>query len=67
MRVQVADLGPTWQGVQDGAGPNYKGLGWIRTSVLLLKLQIGLGVLSIPCEPSADLPNKDPSPLGSGG
>ncbi|BGP36177.1 hypothetical protein JCM10450v2_000075 [Rhodotorula kratochvilovae] len=29
-------------------GPNYRGLGWIRTAVLSIKVQIGLGVLSIP-------------------
>ncbi|GAA6042955.1 hypothetical protein JCM8097_000019 [Rhodosporidiobolus ruineniae] len=35
--------------VNDGeGGPNYRSLGWIRTSVLLVKTQIGLGVLGIP-------------------
>lgn len=29
----------------DGSGPNYRGLGWIRTSVILVKIQFGLGVL----------------------
>ncbi|GAA5919077.1 hypothetical protein JCM6882_003714 [Rhodosporidiobolus microsporus] len=29
-------------------GPNYRGLGWIRTAVLLIKVQIGLGVLGMP-------------------
>ncbi|GAA6006875.1 hypothetical protein JCM10207_009121 [Rhodosporidiobolus poonsookiae] len=33
--------------VNDG-GPNWRGLGWIRASVLLCKVQIGLGVLGIP-------------------
>ncbi|GAA5915177.1 hypothetical protein JCM6882_001129 [Rhodosporidiobolus microsporus] len=32
----------------EGSGPNYRGLGWIRTGVLLVKVQIGLGVLGIP-------------------
>ncbi|GAA5874310.1 hypothetical protein JCM8547_007559 [Rhodosporidiobolus lusitaniae] len=36
-------------GVQgDGEAINYRSLGWIRTSVLLVKTQIGLGVLGIP-------------------
>ena len=30
-----------------GKGPNYRNLGWMRASVLMVKLQIGLGVLSI--------------------
>ncbi|KAI0396788.1 transmembrane amino acid transporter protein-domain-containing protein [Xylariaceae sp. FL0594] len=29
-------------------GPNYRNVGWIATSVLMMKTQIGLGVLSIP-------------------
>ncbi|RTE73128.1 hypothetical protein BHE90_012459 [Fusarium euwallaceae] len=29
-------------------GPNYRNVGWIGTSVLMMKTQIGLGVLSIP-------------------
>lgn len=29
-------------------GPNYRNVGWIGTVVLMLKTQIGLGVLSIP-------------------
>ncbi|KAK4049683.1 hypothetical protein OIV83_003958 [Microbotryomycetes sp. JL201] len=29
-------------------GPNYTNVGWIRASVLLMKAQIGLGVLGIP-------------------
>ncbi|CAK3789419.1 amino acid transporter [Lecanosticta acicola] len=29
-------------------GPNYRALGWIGTAVLMMKTQIGLGVLSIP-------------------
>ena len=32
---------------------SYKGLGWIRTAVILTKLQLGLGLLSIPCKFSA--------------
>lgn len=28
-------------------GPNYRNLGWIRASVLMIKYQIGLGVLGI--------------------
>lgn len=31
----------------DGEGPNYRGLGWIRSSVVMVKIQIGLGVLAI--------------------
>ncbi|ORY82877.1 transmembrane amino acid transporter protein-domain-containing protein, partial [Leucosporidium creatinivorum] len=34
--------------VNDGSGPNYRSLGWIRASVLLVKTQIGLGVLGMP-------------------
>ncbi|KAL2207215.1 hypothetical protein CC79DRAFT_704940 [Sarocladium strictum] len=29
-------------------GPNYRSLGWIATVVVMLKIQIGLGVLSLP-------------------
>ncbi|GAB7328600.1 hypothetical protein MBLNU13_g00544t2 [Cladosporium sp. NU13] len=29
-------------------GPNYRDVGWLGTSVLMMKTQIGLGVLSIP-------------------
>lgn len=29
-------------------GPNYRNVGWMGTIVLMLKTQIGLGVLSIP-------------------
>ncbi|KAK2029003.1 transmembrane amino acid transporter [Colletotrichum zoysiae] len=29
-------------------GPNYRSVGWLGTSVLMMKTQIGLGVLSIP-------------------
>ncbi|OJJ54274.1 hypothetical protein ASPSYDRAFT_161130 [Aspergillus sydowii CBS 593.65] len=29
-------------------GPNYRNVGWMGTSVLMIKTQIGLGVLSIP-------------------
>ncbi|KAJ5161407.1 hypothetical protein N7492_006799 [Penicillium capsulatum] len=29
-------------------GPNYRSLGWLGTSALMMKTQIGLGVLSIP-------------------
>ncbi|KAK1922367.1 putative amino acid transporter [Papiliotrema laurentii] len=29
-------------------GPNYKALGWLSTSVLMIKAQLGLGVLSLP-------------------
>lgn len=34
--------------VVEGAGPNYTNVGWIRASVLLMKAQVGLGVLGIP-------------------
>lgn len=30
------------------AGPNYRNVGWLGTAVLMMKTQIGLGVLSIP-------------------
>ncbi|GAA6020935.1 hypothetical protein JCM10207_003192 [Rhodosporidiobolus poonsookiae] len=33
---------------QDGKGPNYRSVGWVSTSILLIKAQIGLGVLNIP-------------------
>ncbi|WVQ75642.1 hypothetical protein IAR50_005271 [Cryptococcus sp. DSM 104548] len=36
-----------WGTLEEGA-TNYRSLGWIRASVLLVKVQIGLGVLSIP-------------------
>ncbi|KAJ5646999.1 hypothetical protein N7490_003371 [Penicillium lividum] len=29
-------------------GPNYRNVGWLGTSVLMMKTQIGLGILSIP-------------------
>lgn len=29
-------------------GPNYRDVGWIGTAILMMKTQIGLGVLSIP-------------------
>ncbi|OJI96729.1 hypothetical protein ASPVEDRAFT_182603 [Aspergillus versicolor CBS 583.65] len=35
-------------GVVSEDGPNYRNLGWIGTSILMMKSQIGLGVLSIP-------------------
>ncbi|GAA6041821.1 hypothetical protein JCM8097_007180 [Rhodosporidiobolus ruineniae] len=31
-----------------GDAPNYRGLGWVRTAVLLMKTEVGLGVLGIP-------------------
>ncbi|KAJ5099790.1 hypothetical protein N7532_006791 [Penicillium argentinense] len=31
-----------------GEGPNYRNVGWLGTAVLMMKTQIGLGVLSIP-------------------
>ncbi|TYJ58994.1 hypothetical protein B9479_000433 [Cryptococcus floricola] len=36
-----------WGTLEEGA-PSYRSLGWMRASVLLVKVQIGLGVLSIP-------------------
>ena len=33
--------------IEEG-GPNYRNVGWISTTVLLVKCQIGLGVLSLP-------------------
>ncbi|GAB7365634.1 hypothetical protein MBLNU230_g6698t1 [Neophaeotheca triangularis] len=35
-------------GLVQGGGPNYRNVGWIRTTVLMMKTQIGLGVLAIP-------------------
>lgn len=35
-----------WGDLEEG-GPNYRALGWVRASVLLMKIQIGLGVLAI--------------------
>ncbi|KAJ5464858.1 uncharacterized protein N7458_000544 [Penicillium daleae] len=35
-------------GVISEDGPNYRNLGWMGTSILMMKTQIGLGVLSIP-------------------
>ncbi|GAA5935907.1 uncharacterized protein JCM15063_001845 [Sporobolomyces koalae] len=35
-------------GEQTAEGPNYRSVGWLSTSILLMKSQIGLGVLSIP-------------------
>ncbi|CAG7994262.1 unnamed protein product [Penicillium olsonii] len=35
-------------GVITEDGPNYRSLGWIGTSIIMMKIQIGLGVLSIP-------------------
>ncbi|KAM0302685.1 hypothetical protein ACHAPM_004687 [Fusarium culmorum] len=31
-----------------GDGPNYRNVGWLGTSALMMKTQIGLGILSIP-------------------
>jgi len=47
-KQQVVDA--VW-GVQDEDSPHYNSVGWVRTAVLLMKTQIGLGVLSIPCKP----------------
>ncbi|WZH47109.1 amino acid transporter [Fusarium acuminatum] len=56
--VQSPSLGPTETantvtydavfGTITEDGPNYRNVGWIGTSVLMMKTQIGLGVLSIP-------------------
>ncbi|WVR00371.1 hypothetical protein IAU59_007514 [Kwoniella sp. CBS 9459] len=35
-------------GVIKGDGPNYRNVGWVGTTVLLIKSQIGVGVLSVP-------------------
>ncbi|WWC64344.1 uncharacterized protein I303_106954 [Kwoniella dejecticola CBS 10117] len=35
-------------GVVHEDGPNYRNVGWLGTSVLMMKAQIGLGVLAIP-------------------
>lgn len=34
--------------IAEEGGPNYRSVGWIGTVILMLKTQIGLGVLSIP-------------------
>lgn len=34
-------------GELDGKGPNYRGLGWVRTIVVMIKIQIGLGILGM--------------------
>ncbi|KIR42716.1 neutral amino acid transporter [Cryptococcus deuterogattii 99/473] len=44
-QVQVVD--GVW-GTLDESAPNYRSLGWIRASVLMIKVQIGLGILAIP-------------------
>jgi len=49
-KQQVVDA--VW-GVQEEGSPHYNSVGWVRTAVLLMKTQIGLGVLSIPCEHSS--------------
>ncbi|EEU38442.1 uncharacterized protein NECHADRAFT_55362 [Fusarium vanettenii 77-13-4] len=41
--IQDAVFGEITEG-----GPNYRNVGWIGTSVIMMKCQIGLGVLSIP-------------------
>ncbi|WVQ95771.1 hypothetical protein IAU59_002870 [Kwoniella sp. CBS 9459] len=35
-------------GTIDEGGPNYRSLGWMRASILMMKTQIGLGVLGLP-------------------
>ncbi|KAJ5087349.1 hypothetical protein N7456_010965 [Penicillium angulare] len=35
-------------GEMTGEGPNYRNVGWLGTAALMMKSQIGLGVLSIP-------------------
>lgn len=44
-RVSVID--DVFGDIQEG-GPNYRDVGWLGTAVLMMKTQIGLGVLSIP-------------------
>ena len=44
-RVSISD--DVFGNIQEG-GPNYRNIGWIGTAVLMMKTQIGLGVLSIP-------------------
>jgi hypothetical protein len=44
-RISVVD--DVFGDIQEG-GPNYRDVGWIGTAVLMMKTQIGLGVLSIP-------------------
>ncbi|KAK5079396.1 hypothetical protein LTR51_001593 [Lithohypha guttulata] len=44
-RVSVVD--DIFGEIKEG-GPNYRNVGWLGTAVLMIKTQIGLGVLSIP-------------------
>ena len=44
-RISVVD--DVFGEIKEG-GPNYRDVGWLGTSVLMMKTQIGLGVLSIP-------------------
>jgi hypothetical protein len=50
-KVEVApaqdEVKDVW-GDLDENGPNYRGLGWMRATVILMKVQIGLGVLAMP-------------------
>ncbi|EAU37949.1 conserved hypothetical protein [Aspergillus terreus NIH2624] len=47
LRVGQVTEDAVW-GEVTGEGPNYRNVGWLGTSVLMMKTQIGLGVLSIP-------------------
>lgn len=44
--AQEGGVKDVWGDLEEG-GPNYRALGWVRASVLLMKIQIGLGVLAI--------------------
>lgn len=44
-RISIVD--DVFGDIQEG-GPNYRDVGWLGTAVLMMKTQIGLGVLSIP-------------------
>jgi amino acid permease len=52
----TVDVAPARRGtIHDGVwgdldedGPNYRGLGWVRTSIIMIKIQFGLGVLVMP-------------------
>ncbi|BEI85708.1 hypothetical protein CcaverHIS002_0511090 [Cutaneotrichosporon cavernicola] len=52
----AVDVAPARRGtIHDGVwgdigedGPNYRGLGWVRTSIIMIKVQFGLGVLVMP-------------------
>lgn len=46
--IHKPDVDAVFGEIAKEGGPNYRNVGWIGTVVLMLKTQIGLGVLSIP-------------------